>query len=385
MALLPALLISIASFTILTSEDPAMRAELGIAEKILQELFIQLDRDGGTVSAIVVRGSHIPGYGILLEASVPVRPRMVRINRQERAAGFRVDGPSRSTPDSLKAVLTGVAETYLLRYADLIANVPADAHIGVHISTQGTFGGAAASDRILVSVRKRDLAERQNGRISEAVLRSRIRKDAPAAAPDLDILAKVIETAVNADTSRMFTAGILRSAVLPGYGAMISGEVRTVGAWRMRGGHDMVIEGLDLRGTAMPDGVFELRIDSLIGSAPVMDQLARRNLDLARQELDRMRIVIGEETALRQRSDAEIRTAYQALENRLVDVLLDYGRTVSSLENSQSVMARITFNRLPAGLPRHLTLTVSKQVLAEYDRRAITKSQAAQRVVIVRE
>lgn len=375
MTLLPALLITLASITLPVTEDPAMRAEIGIAEKILQELINQADADGGLMTAGAVRGSHIPGYGILFDVNVPLRPRMIRVTRDDRATVVR------TASDSLSERLTGQVETYLIRYADLIANVPADAHIAVNIATHGLRG----SDRTLVSVRKRDLTERQNGYITEAALRSRIRKDALTASPELDILAKVFETAVNADTSKMFSAGIFRSALLPGYGAMISGEIRTVGSWRLRGAPAAMLEGLDLRGTALPDGVFEFRIDSVAGSARVMEMEARRQLETARQELDRMRIVIGEETALRERSESEIRTAYEALETRLVALLVDYGRTVTQVEGSQSVMVRVAVSRLPDGLPRHLTLTVSKQTLADYDRRAITKAQAMQRVTVVRE
>lgn len=375
MTLIPALLITIASFTVPVHEDPAMRAEISIAEKILQELINQSDPDGGMLMAGAVRGSHIPGYGILFEVNLPVRPRMIRVARDERTTVIR------SAVDSLSTLLVGQVERYLMRYADLIANVPADAHIAVNIATQSPAG----SQRTLVSVRKRDLTERQNGRITDSVLRSRIRKDALTASPELDILAKVFETAVNADTSKMFSAGIFRSAVLPGYGAMISGDIRTIGSWRFRGGPAVALDGLDLRGTALPDGVFEIRIDSMVGTSRVMEVEARRQMATARQELDRMRIVIGEEAALRERSDNEIRASYQALETRLADLLVDYGRTLSSVDASQSVMVRIAISRLPDGLPRHLTLTVSKQTLADYDRRAITKAQAMQRVTVVRE
>ena len=87
----------------------------------------------------------------------------------------------------------------------------------------------------------------------------------------------------------------------------------------------------------------------------------------------------------RMRSKEEMASAYAALETQLKSVILDYGRTLSSLKAGETLMVRIDNNRAPEGLPKSMTFTVPKSVLNDYDRRAITKEQASAKIVVAKE
>jgi hypothetical protein len=347
--------------------DPKMRLDLDIAENILTEL---LKQNGAPTS--FVKGSHIPGYGVMLELSY-------------RHLSVRMVG--------LGLLVTGVQideliQRYLNDYGDLITGIGPDESISV------TYSSRMSASKTLVSVKKRDVADRRSGKITEAVFNSRIRTQQIDPAPDAEIFAKVVETAVNADTSRTFSIRNVTSSSLPGFGLLVSGTLSggllAPGApvaftFTTEGGElPELVEGM---APEMIERIEVLRKDSSNTEAEVrvMVDAGRPQIDGIREEVTMLRNSVNRIQGRRMRSKEDLAAAYVSLETQLKSVILDYGRTLGSLKAGETLMVRIDNDRAPEGLPKSMTFTVAKSVLNDFDRRSITKEQASAKIVVVKE
>lgn len=345
--------------------DPKMRLDLDIAENILTEL---LKQNGAPTS--FVKGSHIPGYGVMLELSY--RHLSVRMMGAQ-VAGVDIDA---------------LIQTYLNDYGDLITGIGPDESISV------TYSSRASATKTLVSVKKRDVADRRSGKITEAVFKSRIRTQRVEASPDAEIFAKVVETAVNADTSRTFSLRNATASSLPGFGLLVSGNLAgglAAGApvaftFTTEGGAEFG-ELAPAMAPEMIESIEVLRRDSSNTNAEVRVTVdaARQRVEGLREEVTMLRNNLNRIEGRRARSQEELVAAYTALEAQLKSVILDYGRTLGSLKAGETLMVRIDSDRAPEGLPKSITFTVPKSVLNDYDRRALTKEQASAKIVVSKE
>ncbi len=362
-------------FLFTTEMDPKMRLDLSISENILTEL---LKQNGAPTT--FVKGSYIPGYGVMLELSY----RHLAV----RALGTQVVGVD----------IDALIKRYLNDYGDLITGIAPDESISVSYSSR------MSAKRSILSVKKRDVSDRRSGKITEAEFANRIRSQQVGSTSDAEIFAKVVETAVNADTSRVFSLRNVTASTLPGYGLLVSGTLSggAIGAapsvafsFTTDAGAEM-----DLARAMAPEDIESIEVvrgqpnvrvarvsgtDSLNVLMKDVEEEVRTNLDGLRGEIVTLRNNVNRIEVQRRRSKEELATAYVTLEAQLKSVLLDYGRTLSSLEAGQTLMVRITNSRPSEGTPNSITFTVPKQVLTDYDRRAITKDQALSRIIVLKE
>ena len=342
--------------------DPKMRLDLSIAENILTEL---LQQNGAPAS--FVKGSHIPGYGVMLELSYR--------HMSVRMLGSQVGGVN----------IDQLIERYLNDYGDLISGIGPDESISV------TYSSRVSATKTIVSVKKRDVSDRRSGKITEAVFKSRIRSEQVGAAPDAEIFAKVIETAVNADTSRVFSVRNVTASSLPGYGMLVSGSLSAGIAAGAPMAFTFSTDGSEFEefsSAVTPDMIESIEVmrgDSTRKEAEVRVMVDATRNRVLREEVMVMRNNLSRIEHRRMRSKEEMASAYAALETQLKSVILDYGRTLSSLKAGETLMVRIDNNRAPEGLPKSMTFTVPKSVLNDYDRRAITKEQASAKIVVAKE
>lgn len=337
--------------------DPKMRLDLSIAENILTEM---LKQNGAPTT--IVKGSHIPGYGVMLELSYR--------HFQVRAMGATVAGVD----------IDALVKRYLNDYGDLITGIGPDETLSISYSSR------MSASRTLVSVKKRDLADRRSGKLTESAFNSRIRTQQVNASSDAEIFAKVVETAVNSDTSRVFMVRNVTASSLPGFGLLVSGSM---GAALAPGAPvaftlstDFPGSGEMVRGMA-PEMIRSIEVikgDSTGAAAQV-----RVTADRLRDEVVAMRGNVNRIEGQRRQSKEEMAAAFAALEAQLKSVILDYGRTLGSLGTGETLMIRLTQVRSLDGLPNTLSFTVPKAVLNDYDRRSITKEQASAKIVVVKE
>lgn len=339
--------------------DPKMRLDLSISENILSELI----NHTGTARSMV-KGSHIPGYGVMFEVSV--RLRLVR----GQAPDFDFDA---------------IAKKYFNEYADLIGGLSPDDIISI------TYNNVQTREQYVMSAKKRDVSERRGGRITEDALFSRIRTQKNGSSPDSEVFAKVLETIVNADTSKTFTLRNVTASGLPGYGLLVSGALSS-GSYP--GVYNLAATAVGTAPTNFTFSMDEIEIPEVpdIQIRQLSDSLrtiqtreVSRNMEQIRVEAAAMRDNINQIHVMRRRSAEEVKAAFDALEVNLKNAILNYGRTLSSLQAGQTLMVRITNERPSETLPNSITFTVPKQVLADYDRRTITKEQAITRIVVSKE
>ncbi len=338
--------------------DPKMRLDLSISENILTELL----RQNGA-SATLVKGSHIPGYGVMMELSY----RHLSI----RALGTQVAGVD----------IDALIKRYFNDYGDLISGMSPEETISVSYTSRVT------SKRTILSITKRDVTDRRSGKLTEDVFMSRIRSQDMSSSPDSEVFAKVLETVVNADTSKTFTLRNVSASSLPGYGMLVSGSLRS---GSIPGVYNLAATAA---GTAPSNFVFsmedmpipEIEIHRLDSMRSIQGQEFTESIEAIRVEATAMRDNLNRIHVMRRQSAADVKAAFDALETNLKDAILDYGRTLSSLPAGQTLMVRITNDRPSEALPNSITFTVPKQVLADYDRRAITKEQAMSRIVVVKD
>jgi hypothetical protein len=344
--------------------DPKMRLDLSIAENILTEL---LQQNGAPTS--FVKGSHIPGYGVMLELSY-------------RHMSVRMMGAQVSGVDINELILR-----YLNDYGDLISGIGPDESISV------TYSSRVSATKTIVSVKKRDVSDRRSGKITESVFKSRIRSQQISTSSDAEIFAKVIETAVNADTSRVFSLRNVTASNLPGFGMLVSGSLAGGAAPGAPMAFTFTSDSGELKDFAegvapeMIESIEVVRRDSSNTNAEVRVTVdaARQRVEGLREEIMLMRSNLNRIEGRRMRSKEELAAAYANLETQLKSVILDYGRTLGSLGAGETLMVRIDSDRAPEGLPKSMTFTVAKSVLNDYDRRVLTKEQAVAKIVVVKE
>lgn len=340
--------------------DPKMRLDLSISENILTELL----RQNGA-SATMVKGSHIPGYGVMMELSY----RHLSI----RALGTQVAGVD----------IEALIKRYMNDYGDLISGLGPDEQLSV------SFTSRVSSKRTILSVKKRDVADRRSGKLTEDVFMSRIRSQDMSTSPDSDVFAKVMETVVNADTSKVFTLRNVSASSLPGYGLLVSGALRS---GSIPGVYNLAATGT--ASAAAPTNVVitmdemktpEIEIHRLDSLRTILSREFTESIEDIRVEATAMRENLDRIHVMRRQSAADVKAAFDALEINLKDAILNYGRTLSSLPAGQTLMVRITNDRPSDTLPNSITFTVPKQVLADYDRRVITIDQALSRIIVLKE
>lgn len=344
--------------------DPKMRLDLSIAENILTEL---LSQNGAPTS--FVKGSHIPGYGVMLELSYR--------HFSVRALGAQVSGVD----------IDALIKRYLNDYGDLISGIGPDETLSVSYSSR------VSASRTVVSVKKRDVADRRSGKLTEAAFMSRIRSEQIQSTSDAEIFAKVVETAVNADTARVFSVRNVTASPLPGYGLLVSGSLSAGPAAGAPMAFTFSTDGREFQQFSsavtpeMIESIEVLRNDSSKTNAAVRVTVdaAHRQVEGLREEVMVLRNNLNRIEGRRLRSKEEMASAFNALEAQLKSVILDYGRTLSSLKTGETLLVRIDNDRAPEGLPKSIVFSVPKSVLSDYDRRSLTKEQASAKIVVVKE
>jgi hypothetical protein len=178
---------------------------------------------------------------------------------------------------------------------------------------------------------------------------------------------------------------------LPGYGMLVSGSLSAGIAAGAPMAFTFSTDGSEFEefsSAVTPDMIESIEVmrgDSTRKEAEVRVMVDATRNRVLREEVMVMRNNLSRIEHRRMRSKEEMASAYAALETQLKSVILDYGRTLSSLKAGETLMVRIDNNRAPEGLPKSMTFTVPKSVLNDYDRRAITKEQASAKIVVAKE
>jgi hypothetical protein len=337
-------------FVFTAEMDPKMRVDLNIAERILFEL---IGDNAG--SLILVRGSYIPHHGAMLTISYR----------------HRVSFPESTLKrDGLK--MEEVIKRYLHDYGDLISGIGPDESVAVNFrrNIDPNFRRSGMMN-LVYSVKKSDLVDRRTGKITEAEFMSRIRSQQVGVPPDHELFLKVLETAVNSDTTRVFAIRTLTTSPLPDYGILVSGTL-------------IAMEPKPL-GNIDPSQITSIEV--IRGDSTTQSQIrvVRNDLEGVREEIIAFRAGVELIRAHRQKGLESRIVAYGEFEAQFKSVLLNYGRMLTSLDANGMLRVRLVTDRVVEGIPQSITFSVSKSVINEYDRREITEEQASEKIVVAKE
>lgn len=410
-----------------------MQQDLRIAESILTELMFE----GQTRTRFLeqrVSGNYIPGYGVLFEVTPGSMFAEIRIGEVYAAErqGTRPSGTStggvvvdRQVQTERTELFRKGARTFLADYADLLSQVPADEIVAVIVkpqpdqfavlstaSVRAPSGQSSASGStrerdsqsvsFITSAKRSDIRDFKSGRITaqqfdRSVTTSTINGESSS---EYRIFERILGTGVETSGNPTFSLGRnLTSLKDDRLGLIIMGSVRS-------GSNNFVfqtIEGFPAVSVG-PDslpfsgrivlGTRNINLESDWDSLRVEIRNANEELAKAREEINRSVVRINRElggtveiqrTGAAQRSPEELQEDLNKFESTLKNLLVDYGRTLTSIDSDKKIMLHLTLDRRSGtDLPSGIIFTVPKSVLESFDKRSISKEEALNRIQVTR-
>ncbi len=404
-----------------TFNNDRMQQDLRISEGILSEL-IKSDNTNWGGSITNVNGTYIPGFGIIFETSAPMVWRIERleINDNNSSSGvsrnITVSRPAREelhidadASDETLEKLEQAINDYFISYADVIAQLDPNDRILIAVSYAPTtrFGQTSitigpTSDRkaqgFVMSALKSDISAYRSNRINKETFLSRIRKSdlKDEQTSEFRIFSRILETGLSSEENPSFSLNRSMNHVYDeNIGLVLFGSIRSTAAQSFQLNSE-AIRTIDIRGSAasrrvpgdsmhqsLPtDSVFINMQDTLTN---VIRRIAGVSADLAQvgENLGReLTAVFG--TSGPKRSPEEVIEDYNAFENSLKTLMVDYGRTLRELKDGQSLVIKLSQRRNIDGVPTRVVGTISKNTLNAYDRQQISRDEAMSRVKIQR-
>lgn len=429
------------------TDNHRMSQDLRIAERILTELMTS-DRSTGHIinTRSQVHAVYIPDFGVYIEAQPPgqtmlqsvqpddiqtvdIRDGQVRITaRSSDADSARVflldNSPSEEYLNRIKAAI----DTYLSEYASAIGQLKSGDRVVVAIRSAGGFqvggntvyvGGRRSNmpAGFVKSVRQEDLARHLSGRISSDELKSRIVTSSMDEAPgnDMRIFMNILETGLDRQSNPSFHL-IPGLTYLPvGDGSLIlAGTMRTsaTATRTLRMVHQEEIRGRVMREVAgaigqadslariehmdmqfrindarRGDSVYVVLPDTVIDLTQTL-RGATQGLEALGQSLGALSQSLsagfggGERT---QYTPEQIMEHYEQFEQTLKELVLDYGRTLGSLSNDQTMIITVGQRHNLDNLPTRLILRVEKSTFDAHARGRLSRDAALVRIRITRE
>lgn len=199
---------------------------------------------------------------------------------------------------------------------------------------------------ISVSVPVKDLADYRRGRLNDSQLEERLEVATSEEKDylDLKVLSNIIETALREQEPPSFRAiGGVDYLMLDNFGALYS---------------------------------FDVRLNSRRGGNAYVLELARR--------------MSNRTVSVNQNSDSEtdeeyqqmLSEAYESLISNTKEYIIDYGRTLSSVNSDQYLLVSITVHGRHQDIPDRIEIQVKKSVLDQFDRGRVSREQALEQVVV---
>ncbi len=368
-----------------------MNRDIRIMENILAELFrtqvevatgASLIIDHGGTRQRDIRGTYLQDFGIIfmIPANDPFTPRMHVTGGNGYSFYYSTD--SNNDDDNAKrevdegAVQERISE-FLLDYASTIGQLDDDETImvihGSTSSNQRTYWNyriavngetteyeQEAMPVISATARMKDLKDYRSGRIDAAEAKQRINfaTSEDKEYLDLKVLGNIFETALrDAGENEFRISGGIGYMMLDNFGAIFNFDAR------YGGGRDIFFGRLA--------------------------ETQRRLRIIQEQEIRTGRRVEGleeEAVAIEQRQEQlkeEMIVAFGNLKTSISEYLVDYGRTLSSVDSDQFILTSVNISTGGIDeIPERIDLQIKKSVLENLDRGRISRDEAINSVLI---
>lgn len=357
-----------------------MNRDIKIMENILGELFKTYDQNRPTVNATFsfsdinsssnVRGTYLPGYGVIFNIITSSRTWVVRSNSSTNSSvqtfyyssdESNSDKDPKVTEDAIKLRI----QEFLKDYATTIGQLAPTEHVMViygsnsknmfsRLSFPGSRGAETEPEHklpvISASITKQNLDEFRAGKINASTFEKRIQVATSTDKEHLDlkVMGNIFETALSEHEEESFRlSGSSSYLLLDNFGAIFNLDVNYRSGSRIFGAGsfpNIVVYG---------------------ASAPQPNNVDRDKLDKeAKEQLQK------------------IEAAYSKLKTNLKEYLIDYGRTIKSIESDQFILLTVNVRGRYENIPERVDLQVKKSVFEQLDKGSISREQALKRVVL---
>lgn len=362
-----------------------MNRDISIMENILAELFrTQYDApnsdmlilEAGVFRARGIRGTYLTDYGIIfmIPAYDPMRPRM-HSNGQGYSFYYNSDeNPSDKTIDK-ETIETRITE-FLMNYGSTIGQLKDNENVMVIYGTSSSarktsfpiLGNGRDATNIdveenpvvSVSVSVKDLKAYRKGNLSADAFKSRVKTASTAEkeSSDLKVMSTIFETGLRETSEKSFRMmGGASYMMLENFGAIFNFDAR-------------YMSGRDRAFTILRNGQSGVRFQG-------------RNFDMRGQQKDNPQPDPAEIEAQEKEMQEEIKAAYADLKADVIEYLVDYGRTLTSVDTNQHILTSVNIGGPGMDdVPERVDFQIKKSVLEDLDKGKISRDNAMKKVVV---
>jgi hypothetical protein len=356
-----------------------MNRDIRIMENILGELFKMqaTSSQSGTAtftafgrSAAGVRGTYLPGFGVIFSVSnnsVIFNGRVV-VGNGDSGFSFYYGDEEDEEEEALTIDEESVRERiteFLQNYASTIGQLEGDDRVmvifgssdrtayrvynmvGARLNADDSGNGLPV---ISGSAKATDLRDYRSGKINENNFAGKISfaSSENKEYRDLKILADIFENALKEQDKDSFRAlGKVDYLLLDNFGALYSFDVRYS----------------DFR---FPGGTYALNLSRSSRSGRVsVGEVSKADLEEKEEEYQK-----------------NLSEAYTDLVQNVKEYMVDYGRTLNTLNSDQFLLLSISVHGRHDDIPERLDIQLKKSVLEQFDRGRLTREQALDQVVV---
>lgn len=371
-----------------------MNRDINIMENVLQEMFkTSWEERAGAIRIRSqtfsfgqngdINGTYVPDYGVIF--TIPSnQPRILMFRSSDNEDfSYRFEyGESEDEKRISEESITHRIVEFFRDYGSTMSQLSADEKIMViyksgnaeHqiIAVPGMGDEEESKERdviptISVVATQNDLRAYRSGDLSDSQFRNRLEistSDPQEKGPkDLKIMANIFETAFEESEGQSFRMiGSVDYLKLDNFGALFSFDARY--ADRDRWDFSDLHESIEI----MKKNVEEARVK--------IEQEIRNEVDSVRAQ---KREKIKQRQA---QQKEEITQAYQQFLQQLKESIVDYGRTLNSLESDQHILVTVNLRSRLDEIPSRIDLQVQKSTLSAMDRGSMSREQAISQIQV---
>ena len=369
-----------------------MQRDINIMESVLQEMFkTRWAAHGNTVRVHAgqaffgrgrdIQGTYLPDYGVIF--TIPGGPPafVSYSNSEEEAFSYHFSyGDSDEGEKVSRESITDKIVEFLSEYGSTMGQLSGNEKLTViyHPNSEGprlavfTLNSDSEKQRqtlptISVTASRKDLGAYRSGSIDREELRDRldisVTEDGEQSPRDLKVMAGIFETAFKDNSSKKSfrITGPVNHLKLDSFGALFSFDARYAesGGWGFSGIH----ESLEVFRNELKDARAEVEMEM-----EIKEKIDKR---------DSLRAVRKKEVDSKKAERREqLGKAYEQFLSDLKEYLVDYGRTLNSVDADQRIMVTVNFSTRLEEIPEQLHLQIRKSRLTAMDRGKISREEA---------
>ena len=365
-----------------------MNRDISIMEGILAELFrTQYDAptsdspifDGGAFRVRGIRGTYLSEYGIIfmIPGEDPMRPRVRSNGRGGYSFYYNSDDDTQNGEVDQDAIVSRITE-FLMNYGSTIGQLDNDDRImviygattsGRRMNLSEVLTGQTVADQdekespvVSVSVSAKALKDYRRGDLTSDAMKDEIEIAASEGKeyPDLKVMGNIYETALRDNDGYFRMMGSVSYLMLDNFGAIFSFDVRYT---TNREGILGFLNGNPPGGRFMGQGGQGQEMRGNPRNEPGAPQ---PNSDIDQEEL--------EENILK---------AYDTLRTNIKEYLVDYGRTLMSVDSQKHILTSLEISGIGVNsIPERVDFQIKKSVLEDLDKGRISREEAIKKVVV---